>query len=222
MYLEGSGSKEKQINFLDRIKSKALLLKPGHPDKIEVFDGTWKFYLVDIANIRYILGIRKTSDTQYQKVRYFLNGFVLGNVTDCLFQDKGKWMVSKSEGNTKYFISNGLVLYKHQKLEFLPIDKKVTQSKGIENPNIGVIDTETYQTSNGSYEIYCLGFKTNLAQEPVIYYVTSNYDETTRKVKYNSNKIVLDLINELLKPKYDKTNFYFFLRKRKKKRKRRI
>ncbi len=50
-------------------------------------------------------------------------------------------------------------------------------------------------------KIYSLGFKTNLSKEPVIFYVNSKKD-------INSSKIVLDLIDELLRPKYEHHTFY--------------
>ena len=41
----------------------------------------------------------------------------------------------------------------------------------INNPNIGVIDTETFLSMDGTQKIYALGFKTNLAKDPIVYYI---------------------------------------------------
>jgi len=154
--------------------------------------------------MQYILGIGKLSSREYKKIRYSLNGMVLANVTDCLTEDN---LICRTDGNTKYFIEDGIVLKKVQQVRLFPIKEKGLESKGIDNPNIGVIDTETFKTSEG-YEIYCLGFKTNLVAKPVTYYVDKIYDSEKRKYVYNSKEIVLNLINELLKPKYNQITFY--------------
>ncbi len=47
-----------------------------------------------------------------------------------------------------------------------------------------------------------------MADRPVTYYVDKTYDSEKRKYVYNSKEIVLNLIDELLKPKYNKITFY--------------
>lgn len=192
------------INFLDRILEKSKLLKLGHPDKIQYFDKSWIFYLVHTSNISYVLAVKKISSSEFQKVRYSLAGYLLNNLTDCLLDDN---IISRKEGNNTYNISNGNILSKTQAIKLLPIQGSVLESNAVDNPNIGVIDTETYRTDQGKYEIYCLGFKTNLSELPVTYYVDKNISEDG-KVTYNSDEIVLNLINELLRPKYDHITFY--------------
>ena len=48
--------------------------------------------------------------------------------------------------------------------------------------------------------IYSLGFKTNLAVHPITYYINEKSD---------SDSLVLSMIDELLKPKYKHTTFYY-------------
>ena len=67
------------------------------------------------------------------------------------------------------------------------------------NPNIGVIDIETYLNNNNVYVIHALGFKTNLDPKPVVYYI----DE-----KLDNSKLVLSMIDELLRAKYSNITFY--------------
>jgi hypothetical protein len=82
----------------------------------------------------------------------------------------------------------------------MPIDKpKSTNLSFISNPNIGVIDTETYTARYDINKIYALGFRTVLSNEPVMYYIGDDL---------NSDKIVLDMVDELLRPKYNKISFY--------------
>ena len=57
---------------------------------------------------------------------------------------------------------------------------------------------ETYLYNNNVYEIYALGFITNLASEAVVYYIDSNYD---------ANSLVIQMIDELLRPKYSDITF---------------
>lgn len=47
--------------------------------------------------------------------------------------------------------------------------------------------------------MYCTGFKANLDEDPVTYYIDDNYD---------SDKVILDLVDELLRPKYSKVTFF--------------
>jgi hypothetical protein len=77
-------------------------------------------------------------------------------------------------------------------INLIPIKKKENKNTSfIENPNIGVIDTETLECNDGVYRIYCLGFKTYLAKDPVIFYIKDK--------DYGSyNDIVLNLVNECI------------------------
>lgn len=67
----------------------------------------------------------------------------------------------------------------------------------IPNNNIGVIDTETYLNNDGTNKIYALGFKTKWKTHYILY-----------KVKMSSENIVIEMINELLRPKYRGTTIY--------------
>ena len=93
-----------------------------------------------------------------------------------------------------------LTVTQNIKLNAINKPKNVFNVSWISNPNIGVIDTETYTCSDSSKKIFTLGFKTNLKEEPIIYYINDK--------DLDSNKIVLSLINELLRPKYENIKFY--------------
>ena len=64
----------------------------------------------------------------------------------------------------------------------------------VEYNNIGVIDIETYKTDDGINKVYALGFMTSEMSKPVIYYI---YKEII-----DSSKLILDFVNELMRPKY--------------------
>lgn len=70
----------------------------------------------------------------------------------------------------------------------------------VENNNIGVIDIETYRAKDNTYKVYALGFKTNLTSNAAIYYIDQK--------DFFSSKIILLLVNELLKSKYTNVTFY--------------
>lgn len=56
------------------------------------------------------------------------------------------------------------------------------------------------QAKDSTYKVYALDFKTNLDIKPVIYYID--------KETLDSSKTILSLVNELIRPKYDKVTFY--------------
>lgn len=75
-------------------------------------------------------------------------------------------------------------------------------STPVPNLHIGVIDIETYLAVDGTYKVYALGFKTNLDLKPIIYYIDQN------DLEYSSKLIVLSLVDELLRSRYEDTIFY--------------
>ena len=89
---------------------------------------------------------------------------------------------------------------KSQYVKLKTIEKPKSNVLFVSNPNIGVIDTETYLCKDNIYKIYALGFKTNLEDNPKIYYID--------KDNLDSNSIVLSMVNELIRPKYNKRSFY--------------
>ncbi len=70
----------------------------------------------------------------------------------------------------------------------------------VENSNIGVIDIETYLANDNTYKVYALGFKSNLSHKSTIYYID--------KEERDHSKLILSMINELLRPKYSDIIFY--------------
>lgn len=73
------------------------------------------------------------------------------------------------------------------------MDKPEIEPLFVEKNNIGVIDIETYKAYDGTKKVYALGFKTHLDDKSTIYYINEFY--------LDSNKIVLNLVDELLRSK---------------------
>lgn len=188
----------KHCNFLDLIKSKAEVLRNDHKDKIESFDSEFNFYLLR-DNIDYVLAVKHVNDKTIEKIRYSINGVVMSHIID---YENDNMIIRKSVSNDKEIVVVDNKVISMKQPIFLKYLKKPTKEKSlfVSNPNIGVIDTETYLSVDDSQKIYALGFKTNLNDEPKIYYVN--------KEDIDSDKIVLDMVNELLRPKYKNIAFY--------------
>lgn len=90
-------------------------------------------------------------------------------------------------------------MYYRQTLNFRAIDKPKVTYIPSEDPNIGVIDLETFTDTDDINKVYAAGFRTNLVTEPIMYYLET--DITPRG-------LIIKLINELFRSVYNKTTFY--------------
>ena len=186
-----------EINFLDLIRDKIKYLRKNHPDNISSFSSDFNFYLLK-SNISYILGVKLHKDGSIEKIRYSLQGVVINHVFDKAIDYN---LISRKSGTKEIILRENKLLYSKNHITFKYIEKpKQDNSSFISNPNIGVIDAETYLANDNVYRIYSIGFMTNLQANPVTYYV--------EKDNLNSGKVVLNLIDELLRPKYSNIVFY--------------
>lgn len=173
----------KDINFLDTILDKTKLLGKNHKDNINSFDSGFNFYLLR-DRTEYILAIKQIGDS-FVKIKYSLSGVIINRVTDTNVHDGGNdFFIRKSGGKEILFDIN----YKPVKLlENIPLRaiEKVQENKKlfVSDPNLGVIDTETFLSNDGTQKIYALGFKTNLQDEAVVYYIDKNELDST-KINY--------------------------------------
>lgn len=184
------------FNLLDKIKAQSKLLPNNHKDKITTFDSSFKFYLTNINMKYYVLAIKYVDSNKVIKISYFLNGVVDKSVTDTLLSCN---TVSRVHGNTEFLIDNGNVVYSKKDLMLRPVGKpKVTYMPG-ENPNIGVIDLETFKDIDDKVKVYAAGFMTNLVDRPTIYYLKNDL---------TSHDLIINLVNELFRSMYERTTFY--------------
>lgn len=186
----------KDINFLDIIKEKAKYLPTNHRDDITRFEDNFKFYHLK-EKTDYVLAVNIIDNLSIEKIRYSLGGVLVNHVLDVIDNDV---IVRKSDLKEITLRSDKIVSLK-QNIKLLPLTRKI-ENKNVfmENKNIGVIDSETFMAKDGVQKIYAIGFKTNLDEDPVIYYISNN--------NMNPDEIILSLINELLRSKYEKTTFY--------------
>lgn len=186
--------KNVKCNFLDIILEKTKYIKNSHRDVITSFDKDYKFYYIK-GNIDYILVVKEIAQNRVEKLKYSTSGVLISRIIDTF---NGNNLI-RSKGLETMYIENNNVIKIKKLIKFKPIKiiniKKVGR---LPNPNLGVIDVETYLNNNNVYEIYALGFKTNLSSKPVIYYKENNH----------VNDLILQMIDELLRSKYSNITFY--------------
>lgn len=186
-------------NFLKTILDKSSYTRSSHIDNIKEFDDKYKFYLLrDENNSPYVLGIKILDNHSIDKLRFSIGGILINRVKD-VFRDN---LIHRFYGENLFIIRDGIIIKSEQNIKLKPIDKPSRKFSRVEDNNIGVIHTETYTASDGTIKIHALGFKTLVNKQPVMFYIDKDMD---------SSKIVLKLIDELLRPKYSNIRFYFHL-----------
>lgn len=189
-------------NFLDIIKNNAKLIRAKHKDNIVSFDKGFDFYYFK-DRFPYVLAVNMINEFKVEKIKFSLKGVVLEHIIDSKdndSEDNNSIKRTLLNESRDIIVKGNKVVYVKKNIPLRPIKKPTKVPLFISNPNIGAIDTETYTDIDGINKIYALGFRTNLNSKPVIYYID--------KENLDSRKIVLDMVNELLRPKYNKTVFY--------------
>lgn len=176
------------------------------PNRIRVpdFNSNVLFYQKKLSNSDIIMAVEKINDKQWKKWVFSLNGMFISSVVDTLMEcDKNNSILVKRDfgSNTHYILNNEIIFSK--KIFNFPIikkDKQLTTNKIVENFRIGVIDIENYTNSFKLGRAYAIGFYTHLDLKPVTFYI----DKDT----LDSYTLIMNCINELLKPRYKDITFY--------------
>ena len=109
--------------------------------------------------------------------------------------------IYRQQGNIKYVIKDNKIIEKSV-LKVLPAITKESFNKStsedkinlISNPNLAVIDLETYRDlDNQMSYVYAAGIKRNKHPSKTFY---------IDKTSLNSNSVIYDLLDELFKPEY--------------------
>lgn len=170
----------------------SFLLDP----KLSNLSSNFKFYSVVLNKAPYILGLHYLSNNSVRKIRLSMTGLLLEDIVDTVLENGN---VKRVDGNSVIILKNDRVINYYKKIQFSPVKSSNQKKLSTENPNIGVLDFETFESTNGLYKIYAGGFKTYLDNKSTTYYLENpEYSEVC----------VLKLINELLRSKYSKTTFY--------------
>ncbi len=163
-----------------------------------------KFYLRNVLNPYYVLVILVKDSTTF-KWAFSLQGNLITHVQDIALDNNS---FKRLENKSTMHVVNKVVISYGRDITFDGIDKgdrkSLYLSKNISsfipNQNIGVIDLETYVNEQGIAKVYSCGFKTSLNDKPICYYID--------KETLDSDKLILMLIDELLREKYSNIKFF--------------
>ena len=164
---------------------------------------SYKFYYIK-STIDYVLVIKDIENNKVEKLKYSLSGVLLNRIVDVIIDNK----VVRIKGLETIYITNNLVTKTSNLISLKAIEPyKIKDISWLPNRNIGVIDLETYLNNKDTYVVYALGFKTNLDNEPVVYYIDKemqNMDNTsivisaavTAYARIHISKIKLDILSK--------------------------
>jgi hypothetical protein len=190
--------KDVKYNFLDIIVEKTKYIKNSHRDAITSFDKDYKFYYIK-SNIDYILVVKEIDQNKVEKLKYSTSGVLVSRIIDTFY---GNTLI-RSKGLETMYLENNNIIKTKKLIKFNPLERDKIKNVGwLPNPTLGVIDVETYLNNNNVFKIYALGFRIYLSTKPVIYYMYDNNND--------SDSLVLQMVDELLRPKYNNITFYCY------------
>ena len=139
----------------------------------------------------HILAIKKLDNNRYIKKVFSYKGHKINYVEDKIKSDK---LVNRKIGDKFMLeIEENETVNTEKDIEFrginsFEINKKDKNKSHIRNPNISVIDIETYaDTNTGNGKVYSTGLYSNCNKKPIIFYI----DENTM----DNYKVVSDLLD---------------------------
>jgi hypothetical protein len=151
-----------------------------------------------MKNNHYILAIKFIDDRTINKTLFNIDGFIINNVTDYLLDNN---IIKRVKHNIICTIENNVVVHVDKKLSIVPLRVNKPKKKDfVVDYTIGAIDTETFLDFDGIQKVYALGYRTNLEDYPITFYI---YIDTM-----DSYKLIIDFIESLLRSKYDDYTFY--------------
>lgn len=196
-----SGQKVNQdvhVDFIESFNKNNYLLPAG--GKSPSFHLRQQFFKKNVNGIDIIIVIDRAEENKILKKAYSLTGVFLGMVEDTYL---GNNSLLRAYGDYIFLIKDNNIVFSDKKINLSPIKKEFYKDKDkgniIEDTRIGVLDLETYNVNNLA-KVYALGFLTNLDNKPVLYYIDGK--------TLNSDKIILNCVDEMLRPKYSGTTFY--------------
>jgi hypothetical protein len=188
---------DKVFNIISNIEYQNKYNKINNKQET-IFDEKYKFYFRDNIRTPHLLAIKQMDKQTYIREAYDLNGLLLNSVVDKIESDK---LVSRKTNDKNFLeIHENEITYSEENIKLQPIKAsqivKKNKIKGhIENPNIGVIDLETYTISSvNKARVYSAGLYCIHNKKPIIFYI----DKSTM----DNNKVIYDLFNDMFKTKY--------------------
>src|SRR5438876_8882163 len=146
-----------------------------------------------MKNNHYVLAIKFIDDRTINKTLFNINGFIINNVTDYLLDNN---IIKRVKHNIISTIEKNVIVHIAKKLSLVPLRVNKPKKKYfVVDRRIGAIDTETFLDFDGTQKVYALGYRTNLEDKPITFYI----DKDTM----DSDKLIIDFIESLLRSKYD-------------------
>jgi len=140
--------------------------------------------------------IRIIDSNNIEKILFNLKGDIISRVLDSAKENE---FFVRKQGNSEFTFNKNKYYGTSAILNMTPITS-IRNPMYVLDTNIGAIDTETYEDSDGIKKIYALGFKSNLDKSEKTFYI-SDYG-------YDSSKLVLKFIEEISRDKYSNVVFY--------------
>jgi hypothetical protein len=162
-----------------------------------IFDEKDKFYLRDTKKPGHILAIKQIDNEKFVKKAINFNGVLLGSVVDNIKSNKLVSRIIKEKKTVDIYENE--IIYSEEKMELQPIQAssiiKQEVVSPIENPNIGVIDIETYTDSKiQKARVYSAGLYSLKNKKPITFYID--------KKTMDNNKVIYDLLDEMFQYQY--------------------
>lgn len=190
---------EEPVDFIKNVENRNKFLKVE--DRIDLNENleNTKFGQKIISNTHLIVKTEKVSDREVKKYAFTKDGRLLSSVNDFLLPDGS---IKRSWKDNTIILEKDKILFRSKKYLFKPIkldmfnkNKKIT---ALPENKIGSFDMEVL--INGSTSIiYALGFYSYLDSEAKMFYINRDL---------NSNKNVIDCLNEMFKAKYNGITWY--------------
>lgn len=171
-----------------------------------ILDEKYKFYLRDGIKPGHILAVKEIDGQLFKKEVFTLGGVKVNSVVDKIESDK---LVSRKIKDKRTIeIQDNEITYSEEIINLKPIKasdifkKELEKSRSfIENPNIGVIDLETYiESTTGKGRVYSAGLYSIHNEKPITFYID--------KETMDNSKVIYDLFDEMFKYKYKGIKWY--------------
>ena len=151
-----------------------------------------------MKNNHYVLAIKFINEKTINKILFNIDDFIINNITDHLLDNN---TIKRVNLNTISTIENNVIIHIAKKLSLIPLrTSKIKKKDFVVDRIIGSIYTETFLDYDSIQKIYALGYRINLENKPVTFYI----DKDTK----DSDKFIIDLIETLLRSKYDEYTIY--------------
>ena len=194
---------DKSFDLMEKISFQNKIKSINKKDPV-ILDKDYRFYLRNNVTTPHVLAIKQIDTDTYKKDAFTFNGIRLETVVDKIESDK--LVYRKINDKKSLEIKNNEITYSEENMILTPIKASSIIKRGkdinfTENPNIGVIDLETYKNSTiERARVYSAGLYSVHDQKPIMFYID--------KQTMDNGKVIYDLLDEMFKYKYRGIKWY--------------